>query len=38
VANIRSNIVLNCIKSSTELPLGHLGKPDGATRKVRVTG
>lgn len=24
VGNIRSNIVLNCIKSSTELPLGHL--------------
>lgn len=24
VGSIRSNIVLNCIKSSTELPLGHL--------------
>ena len=36
VANIRSNIVLNCIKSSTELPLGHIGKSDGAARKVRV--
>jgi Lrp/AsnC family leucine-responsive transcriptional regulator len=24
VGHIRSNIVLNCIKSSTELPLGHL--------------
>jgi len=26
VGNIRSNIVLNCIKSSTEMPLGQLGK------------
>lgn len=26
VGSIRSNIVLNCIKSSTELPLGHLGR------------
>ena len=26
VGNIRSNIVLTCIKSSTELPLGHLGR------------
>ena len=24
VANIRSNIVLNCVKSTTEMPLGHL--------------
>lgn len=24
VGNIRSNIVLNCVKSSTEMPLGHL--------------
>ena len=24
VGNIRSNIVLNCIKSSTEMPLGQL--------------
>jgi Lrp/AsnC family leucine-responsive transcriptional regulator len=38
VANIRSNIVLNCIKSSTELPLGHIGKVDGAARKVRIAG
>lgn len=27
VGNIRSNIVLNCIKSSTEMPLGHLTRP-----------
>lgn len=26
VGSIRSNIVLNCIKSSTEMPLGHLGR------------
>lgn len=26
VANIRSNIVLNCIKSTTALPLGHLAR------------
>ena len=26
VGNIRSNIVLNCIKSSTEMPLGQLGQ------------
>ena len=38
VANIRSNIVLNCIKSSTELPLGHIGRLDGAARKVRIAG
>lgn len=38
VANIRSNIVLNCIKSSTELPLGHIGRVDGAARKVHITG
>jgi Lrp/AsnC family leucine-responsive transcriptional regulator len=24
VGNIRSNIVLNCVKSTTEMPLGHL--------------
>ncbi len=38
VANIRSNIVLNCIKSSTELPLGHIGRGDGVARKVRIAG
>ena len=37
VANIRSNIVLNCIKSSTDLPLGHIGRGDGVARKVRIT-
>ena len=36
VANIRSNIVLNCVKSSTELPLGHIGRTDGMARKVRI--
>lgn len=38
VSSIRSNIVLNCIKSSTELPLGHIGRADGYARKVRVAG
>ena len=38
VANIRSNIVLNCIKSSTELPLGHIGRVDGVARTVRIAG
>lgn len=37
VASIRSNIVLNCIKSSTELPLGHIGRADGLARKVRIS-
>ena len=27
VGSIRSNIVLNCIKSTTELPLAHLQAP-----------
>ncbi len=36
VANIRSNIVLHCIKSSTELPLGHIGRPDLGKRRVQV--
>ncbi len=36
VANIRSNIVLHCIKSSTELPLGHIGRPDIGKRRVQV--
>lgn len=27
VGSIRSNIVLNCIKSTTELPMGHLSVP-----------
>ena len=27
VASIRSNIVLQCVKSTTELPLSHLAKP-----------
>lgn len=32
VGNIRSNIVLNCIKSSTEMPLAHLAPPRSARR------
>ena len=37
VANIRSNIVLGCIKSTTELPLGHIGRQGAGSRRVRVT-
>jgi Lrp/AsnC family transcriptional regulator, leucine-responsive regulatory protein len=37
VSNIRSNIVLNCIKSSTELPLGHIGRAEGSKRRVRMS-
>ncbi len=33
---IRSNIVLQCIKSSTELPLGHLEQPAGSARRARL--
>lgn len=36
VANIRSNIVLQRIKSSTELPLDHIGRGARAARTVRV--
>ena len=36
VANIRSSIVLNRIKASTELPLGHIGGPAGHQRRVRL--
>ena len=36
VSNIRSNIVLGCIKSTTELPLGHIGRPDVRSRRLRV--
>jgi len=35
VASIRSNIVLNCVKSTTQLPLGHLGKQTPRKRQVR---
>ncbi len=38
VASIRSNIVLNCIKSSTEMPLNHIGQANGSTRRIRLTG
>jgi len=37
VGSIRSNIVLNCIKSSTEMPLNHLGRAGASTRKIRIT-
>ena len=37
VGNIRSNIVLNCIKSSTELPLGHIGRVDGSPPRPRMS-
>ncbi len=36
VANIRSNIVLGCVKSTTELPLGHIGRQDAGSRRVRA--
>jgi len=38
VASIRSNIVLHSIKSSTELPLEHIGRAGNAVRKVRIAG
>lgn len=38
VSSIRSNIVLQCIKSSTEVPLTHIGRADGAARRARMTG
>jgi Lrp/AsnC family transcriptional regulator, leucine-responsive regulatory protein len=37
VASIRSNIVLNCVKSTTQLPLDHLGKHTQRKRQVRFT-
>ena len=36
VVNVRSSIVLNRIKASTELPLGHIGRPAGQPRRVRL--
>jgi Lrp/AsnC family transcriptional regulator, leucine-responsive regulatory protein len=35
VGNIRSNIVLNCIKRSTEMPLNQLGGAQTTTRRTR---
>ncbi len=35
VASIRSNIVLNCVKSTTELPLDHLGRQNRRKRQAR---
>jgi Lrp/AsnC family leucine-responsive transcriptional regulator len=37
VASIRSNIVLNCVKSTTQLPLGHLGRQAQRKRQARLT-
>ena len=38
VQTLRSNIVLNCIKSSTELPLTHLARSPSGPRRVRWSG
>lgn len=38
VSSIRSNIVLQCIKSSTEVPLTHIGRADGTARRARIGG
>jgi DNA-binding Lrp family transcriptional regulator len=37
VVNVRSNIVLKSIKSTTALPLDHLTRPTRTTRRVRVS-
>jgi Lrp/AsnC family leucine-responsive transcriptional regulator len=37
VSSIRSNIVLQCIKSSTEMPLEHLGRVDASNRRARLS-
>ena len=34
VGSIRSNIVLNCIKSTTELPLSHAGQPHSVMKRT----
>lgn len=36
VSSIRSNIVLQCIKSTTQLPLGHIGKAGNGARQARL--
>lgn len=36
VSSIRSNIVLQCIKSTTELPLGHMVQANAAPRRARL--
>jgi Lrp/AsnC family leucine-responsive transcriptional regulator len=36
VVNVKSSVVLNRIKTSTELPLGHIGRPEGRQRRVRL--
>jgi Lrp/AsnC family leucine-responsive transcriptional regulator len=38
VSSIRSNIVLQRIKSTTEMPLDHLERPDRLARQVKLTG
>ena len=38
VSSIRSNIVLQCIKSTTQLPLGHIGRATLGARQVRFSG
>jgi Lrp/AsnC family leucine-responsive transcriptional regulator len=37
VSSIRSNIVLQRIKSTTELPLSHIGRSAGTSRGVRLS-
>ncbi|QDL56765.1 Lrp/AsnC family transcriptional regulator [Rhodoferax aquaticus] len=37
VSSIRSNIVLQSIKSTTELPLDHIGRTDAGSRRVRLS-
>jgi Lrp/AsnC family leucine-responsive transcriptional regulator len=36
VAHVRSNIVLDRIKSTTELPLSQIGRRQGPSRLVRL--
>lgn len=38
VSSIRSNIVLQCVKSSTQLPLNHIGQSATAGGRVRLAG
>jgi Lrp/AsnC family transcriptional regulator, leucine-responsive regulatory protein len=37
VSNVRTNLVLKSIKSTTALPLEHLTRPARTTRRVRVS-
>jgi Lrp/AsnC family transcriptional regulator, leucine-responsive regulatory protein len=36
VSSIRSNLVLQCIKSTTEVPLSHIGREGRSSRRVRL--